>query len=112
MKLQKALLQRYNFTEQGYRERFRSAKPEGQESPGQFIVRIRNYFNKWVELAEVDKSFEGVEELIVREQFTDSCPRDVSVFLKERNPRNLEELAQMAEQYLDAHNKKLSLRHR
>ena len=30
-KLRKALLQRYDFTEQGYRERFRNAKPEGQE---------------------------------------------------------------------------------
>ena len=28
-KLSKALLQRYDFTEQGYRERFRGAKPEG-----------------------------------------------------------------------------------
>ena len=39
-KLQKALLQRYDFTEQGYRERFRGAKPEGKEFPSQFIVRI------------------------------------------------------------------------
>ena len=54
------------------------------------------------------KTFEGVEELMVREQFTNSCPWDVSIFLKERKPRNLEELAQMAEQFLDAHNKKLS----
>ena len=45
-KLQKAFLQRYDFTEQGYRERFRRAKPEGQESPSQFIVRISNYFDK------------------------------------------------------------------
>ena len=43
----------------------------------------------------------------VHEQFTNSYPRDVSIFLKDRKPRNLEELAQMAEQYLDAH-KKLS----
>ena len=107
-KLRKALLQRYDFTEQGYRERFRKAKSDGQESPGQLIVRIRNYFNKWVELSEVGKTFEGVEELMVQEQFTNSCPRDVSIFLKERKLKNLEELAQMAEQYLDAHNKKLS----
>ena len=32
-KLQKALLLRYDFTEQGYHERFRGAKPEGQECP-------------------------------------------------------------------------------
>ena len=107
-KLQKALLQRYDFTEQGYRERFRGAKPEGQESPSQFTVRISNYFDKWVELAGGDKTFKGVSELMVREQFTNSCPKDVSVFLKERGPKDLEELAKLAEQYLNAHGKKLS----
>ena len=45
-KLRKALLQKYNFTEQGYREKFRNAKPEGHEPAGQLIVEIRNYFNK------------------------------------------------------------------
>ena len=107
-KLRKALIQRYDFTEQRERERYRNAKPEGQESPGQLIVRIRNYFNKWVELSEVGKTFDGVEELMVREQFTNSCRRDLSIFLKERKPKNLEGVAQMAEQYLDAYNKKLS----
>ena len=87
-KLRKALLQRYDFTAQGYCDRFKNAKPEGQESPGQLIVRISNYFNKWEELSEVGKTFEGVEELMVREQFTNSCPRDVSIFLNERKPKN------------------------
>ena len=81
-KLQNALLQRYDFTEQGYRERFRGAKPERQESPSQFILRISNYFDNWVELAGRDKTLKGVSELMVREQFTNSCPKDVSVFLK------------------------------
>ena len=40
---------------------FRNAKPEGQESPGQLIIRIRHYFNKWVELSKEAKTFEGVE---------------------------------------------------
>ena len=45
---------------------------------------------------------------MIREQFSNSFSRDVSIFLKERKPRNLEKLAQMAEQYLRAHKKKLS----
>ena len=45
---------------------------------------------------------------MVREQFTNSCLRVVSIFLKERKPRNLDELAQMAKQYIDTQNKKLS----
>ena len=109
-KLQKALLQRNDFKNQGYRERFRAAEPEGQESPSQFIVRIFNYFDKWVELAGGDKTFKGVSELMVREQFTNSCPQDVSVFLKERSPKDLEELAKLTEQCLNAHGKMLSTR--
>ena len=42
-KLQKAFQQKYDFMEQGYRERLRGTKPKGQESPSQFIVRISNY---------------------------------------------------------------------
>ena len=45
---------------------------------------------------------------MVREQFTNSFPKDVSVFLKDRSPKDLEELAKLAEQYLNAHGKKLS----
>ena len=44
----------------------------------------------------------------MREQFANSCPKDVSVFLKERSPKDLEELAKLAEQYLNALGKKLS----
>ena len=44
-KLQMALLQGSDFTEQEYRERFRAAKREEQESPSQFIVEIFNYFD-------------------------------------------------------------------
>ena len=83
-RLHLALLKRYNFTEHGYRERFRGAKPEGQETPSQFLVKISNYFDKWVELGSVDKLYEGVMELMVREQFTNSCPKDVAVHLMVR----------------------------
>ena len=61
-----------------------------------------------MKLSEVGKIFEGVEELLFREQFINFCPRDISIVLKETELRYLEELAPMAEQYVDAHNKKLS----
>ena len=69
---------------------------------------ISSYFDKWVELTGGDKTFKGVSELMVRVQFTNSCPKDVSVFLKERSPKDLEELAKLTDQYLNAHRKKLS----
>ena len=50
--LKVALLTRYNFAEDGYRQRFREAKPANHESLSQFVVRLRNFFNKWVELSK------------------------------------------------------------
>ena len=75
---------------------------------GQFIVRLKNYFTKWEKLAKVEESFDEVLELMVREQFTNVCSKELSVYLNERSPKTLDELATWAEQYLMAHNKKLS----
>ena len=61
-------------------------------------MRIRNSFNKWMELSELGKTFEGVEELMVREQFTNLYPKNVLIFLKKWKSRNLEKLAQMTGQ--------------
>ena len=68
--LKVALPERYDFTEHGYCEKFREARPEGHESPSQFIFRLKNYFTKWIELVKVEQTFIGVVDLIVCEQFT------------------------------------------
>ena len=58
-RLKLALMNRYDFTEFAYRMRFREAKLKGQESPGQFMVRLKNYFTKWVEVSKVENLFDG-----------------------------------------------------
>ena len=50
----------------------------------------------------------GVVDLIVREQFTCSCSKDLSIWLKQSNPKTLDELSRLADQYLAARNHKLS----
>ena len=44
----KTLLTRYNFTKDGYRKRFREIKPETEETPDQFVIRLKNYLPKWL----------------------------------------------------------------
>ena len=107
-RLKVALLERYDFTERGYREKFREARPEGHESPSQFIFRLKNYFTKSIELAEVEQTFMGVVDLIIREQFTSSCSKDLSIWLKQCNSKTLDELSRLADQYLATRNQKLS----
>ena len=107
-RLKVVLLEIYDFTERGYREKFGKARPEGHESPSQFIFRLKNYFTKWVELAEVEQTFVGVVDLIAHEQFTSSCSKDLSIWLKQSNPKTVDELPRLADQYLAARNQKLS----
>ena len=67
-KLKKALLTRYNYTEDGYRKRFREATPETEETPDQFVIRLKNYLAKWLELSgSSPQNFDALVDLIVKE---------------------------------------------
>ncbi|XP_078697349.1 uncharacterized protein LOC144925266 [Branchiostoma floridae x Branchiostoma belcheri] len=105
--VKQALLKRYNLTEEGFRAKFRQNKAEKGESPRQFIVRLTSYLERWVELAESSKSYEGLRDLFVKEQFLEACPRDLAVRLREQGPSSLDELAGMAQHYLEAHEREL-----
>ena len=70
-------MKRYDLTEDGYRGKFRASKPEVDESPEQFIVRLDRYLLRWLELSNTENSFEGLKDLIVKEQFIDACPKNV-----------------------------------
>ena len=101
--LKDALLRRFNLTEEGFKQKFRAAKPEANEAPAQFLARLDSYLMRWIELADIEKDFDGVKNLMVKEQYLESCPVELAVFLRERKPRDLNELARIAEQYMEAH---------
>ena len=52
-----ALMKRYDLTEDGYRRKFRASKPEVDESPEQFIVRLERYLLRRLELSHTERSF-------------------------------------------------------
>ena len=53
--LKDALLKRYQLSADGFKRRFRSAKPEAGETPMQFLTRLDNYLLRWIELAKADR---------------------------------------------------------
>ena len=102
-----ALMKRYDLIEDGFRHKFRASKPEVDESPDQFIVRLDRYLLRWLELPDTERAFDGLKDLIVKEQFIDSCPKDLAIHLRERAPGTLAKIAKIADQYLEAHGKHL-----
>ena len=107
-KLKKALLTRYNYTEDGYRKWFREATPETEETPDQFVIRLKNYLAKWLELSgSSPDNFDALVDLIVKEQFINACSEDLAMYLLERGPKDLVELTTWAQKYLIAHKEQL-----
>ncbi|XP_068673121.1 uncharacterized protein [Montipora foliosa] len=72
-----------------------------------YIVRLERYLLRWLELSHTERSFEGLKDLIVEEQFIDSCPKELAIHLRERAPETLDQIAKIADQYLEAHGKHL-----
>ena len=100
-------MKRYDLTEDGYHRKFRASKLEFDESPGQFIVRLDRHLLRWLELSDTDQTLDGPKDLIVKEQFINSCPKDLPIHLRERAPETRAKIAKIADQYLEAHGKHL-----
>ncbi|XP_064469791.1 uncharacterized protein LOC135384523 [Ornithodoros turicata] len=102
--VKKALLQRFRLTAEGFRERFRNGKPEDGETGTQFAARLSNLFDRWVDISETKKDYEGLRDLLITEQFIKGCPSKLATFLRERKTGTLTELATMADRFLEAQN--------
>ena len=105
--LKKALQDRYHLNAEGFRMKLRESVAVEGESPAQFIERLKSYLGKWIELAGVEKTYEGLEYLILAEQFTSTCNKNLATFLKERDINSLKELGEGANKFLQAHGKQM-----
>ena len=106
--LKKALLTRYNYTDDGYRKRFREATQESEETPDQFVIRLKNCLAKWLELSgSSPENIDVLVDLIVKEQFINACSEDFAMYLLGRGPKDLVELTTWAQKYLKAQKEQL-----
>lgn len=50
-KVNQALLQSLNFTEEYFREKFRGSAPKDEETVYYYLARLNSYWERWVELS-------------------------------------------------------------
>ena len=67
------------------------------------MVRLNEYLTRWMELSKAAKNFEGLKDLVLREQFLSVSNKDLVLFLKERKVTSVSELTALADQYIEAH---------
>lgn len=101
-KLKLGLLERFRYTPEGYREKFRESEPLDDDTGKQFAARLTGYLDRWLQTGKIPETFEALRDKIISEQFLRRCPTKLSVFLKERGCATLEILASSADQYFEA----------
>ena len=90
-----AILRRYDVNAETYRQRFRNSKRRGDESFRELADRSLDLYKKWKESSEMN-----VDEMVLLEQFLQSVPEDLRVWLKERKPTSLDKAAELADDYV------------
>ena len=101
--LKKALLAKYQLTVDDYRITFFSAKQVNGESCTNLCGDLEFNLDQWLELSNVEKTFEGLRELLLREQFLYTCKKDMALFLKVRAPVDQKSMLDLAINYERAH---------
>ena len=100
--LKTQFLKKYACTEEGFRERLRSIRPEAGQSFHAHYIKIKHLWDRWIDLSKCEKTFEGISDLMIREQILQSVSRDLNVYLREKNLKSSKEISEAAELYMEA----------
>jgi len=101
--LKPQLLKPFRLTERGYRKRFETGKLEPGKTPTQFAERLKCYLKKWREMASFEPTYEGIKEMILRDQYFLTCDKSLQIFLKENGKLSLKEMTEISNNYFEAH---------
>ena len=82
--LKDILLRRYDLNEEGYRKKFREARPEGNETALQYLTRKKFYMERWLELVGGNGTFAELEDFYLEDQFLRDCHPDLTMYLRKR----------------------------
>ena len=98
-KVKEAILQRYDITEESYRQRFRGVKRKPGESGRELVARLDDLSAKWLKSC---KTLEEIRDRITLEQFLGTLQEEVRVFIKERKPKSAEQAGKLADDFVQA----------
>lgn len=102
------IIRSFGLTIYDYQKKFRNAKLEN-ESVSQFVLYLKENLSKMQGYVGVEKSFEKLEDLIIKEQLLRGVHRNLSEFLEERDvyKMNMDDLVTVSDNYMAIHGREL-----
>lgn len=94
------ILNAYQLNVDHYRYRFRHSEKHAGEDFCQWAHRTRRYLNRWMMVANANNDSEKILEQFVMERLLDGVSPELRIWLKEKKPNTVEELATLANEYV------------
>lgn len=101
-KVKETVLKAYELVPEAYRQRFRALRKGAQQTFTEFARELRIQFDRWRSVSQVE-DFDSLCELLLLEQFRNTLPENLSVYLTERNVQSAEAAAVLADEYVLTH---------
>ncbi|XP_044000295.1 uncharacterized protein LOC122847010 [Gambusia affinis] len=100
--VRKAVLTAYELVPEAYRQRFRTWQRGGKQTHVEFARELGIHFNRWCASLKIS-TFVDLCNLVVLEQFKNSVPSHIAVYIREHNVKTAAEAAKLADEYVLLH---------
>ena len=97
------VLRGYQLNPEAYRQKFRNCQREISQTFVEFARVKEQLFDRWCHSKKVNKDFEKLRQLILIEEFKRRIPFHMKTFIDEKQVENLQEAADLADEYFLTH---------
>ena len=97
------VLRGYQLNPEAYRQKFRNCQRDINQSFVEFARIKEQLFDRWCHSKKVNKDFEKLRQLIRIEEFKRRIPFHMKTFIDEKQVENLQQAADLADEYFLTH---------
>ena len=97
------VLRGYQLNPEAYRQTFRNCQRDNSQTFVEFARVKEELFDRWCHSKKVNKDFEKLRQLILIEEFKRRIPFHMKTFIDEKQVENLQQAADLADEYFLTH---------
>ncbi len=96
------VLKAYELVPEAYRQKFRSWEKSSRQNHVEFARDLVTFFSRWCSALNVD-TYAALCDLVVSEQFKNSIPSHIAIYISEHKVKTAAEAAALADEYVLTH---------
>lgn len=98
-KFKHALLAAYELCSEVYRKRFRSVSKNSNDTYADLAFKINITYKRWLQSVKAYDNVELLRQVMMMEQFVNTLPNDLKLWIVDQKCKTIEEMARAADQY-------------